>query len=104
MRCARRNDCAKVAQSVEHAPEKRGVASSILALGTTVKRGPIVSGPSLFLLAAQRAIEELDGSAPGRFGVFRMVMSQAALSGLAGVVKAMFGIVAMKLVWHACRL
>jgi hypothetical protein len=25
---------AKVAQSVEHAPEKRGVASSILALGT----------------------------------------------------------------------
>ena len=28
---------AEIAQSVEHAPEKRGVASSILALGTTRK-------------------------------------------------------------------
>src|SRR5579884_4258203 len=36
---------AKVAQSVEHAPEKRGVGSSILPLGTTAqKRSPALHG------------------------------------------------------------
>jgi hypothetical protein len=37
---------AKVAQSVEHAPEKCGVARSIRALGTKMRRGPVHPGLS----------------------------------------------------------
>jgi hypothetical protein len=81
MRCARRKGYAKVAQLVEHAPEKCGVGSSILPLGTIQKarsrlEGEIsrVSGRDGTLLA-KRAVEKLDRATPGRFRMLGIVVA-----------------------------
>ena len=44
VRCAATIRCAEVAQLVEHSPEKAGVDSSILSLGTTSRFRSILSG------------------------------------------------------------
>jgi polar amino acid transport system substrate-binding protein len=48
-------ECAKVAQSVEHAPEKCGVAGSIPALGTTTGRFRFGGASSTFTLRRRTA-------------------------------------------------
>ena len=83
-RCARHKRRAKVAQSVEHAPEKRGVGSSILPLGT--------------ILFPERAVEELYRVSPSRFGMLAVVVAEAALAGFARVVKTVLRVVSVKFV------